>query len=95
MPTTREQQKPDRIDAILAERGAAYGGVENSFGRIAKLWNGYLDAIEHHTLLPEDVARMMQLLKMARRMALDKPTQDSFDDGHGYLKCEAKLSWLE
>ena len=81
----------DPIDAILDERGAPYGGVENNFQRIAHLWNGYLEAIEYHGLLPEDVTRMMQLFKMARRLVLDKPTKDSFDDGHGYLKCEERL----
>jgi hypothetical protein len=81
----------DRIDAILEERGKPYGGVEDNFKNIATLWNGYLDCIDHHHLLPEDVARMMQLLKMARRMTMNTPTKDSFDDGHGYLKCEARL----
>jgi hypothetical protein len=88
---TKAEPAKDRIDAILEERGKAYGGEEDSFRRIASLWNGYLEAIEYHSLLPEDVARMMQLLKMARRLVLDKPTQDSFDDGHGYLKCEERL----
>jgi len=81
----------DPIDAILDERGEPYGEVENNFQRIAHLWNGYLEAIEYHGLLPEDVTRMMQLFKMARRLVLDKPTKDSFDDGHGYLKCEERL----
>jgi hypothetical protein len=88
---TKAEPVKDRIDAILEERGKAYGSVEDNFQRVAHLWNGYLEALKYHELLPEDVARMMQLFKMARRLVLDKPTKDSFDDGHGYLKCEEML----
>ena len=83
------------VDIVTHDRNAQYGEPEDSFRTIAALWTGYLDARQYNPneepLEPEDVARMMELLKMARRMTADNPSKDSFVDAIGYLLCEAKM----
>ena len=54
------------IQRILETRGENYG--DKTFLAIAKQWSAYLSTREDAdiTLLPEDVARMMALFKIAR-----------------------------
>lgn len=54
------------IQHILEERGEAYS--DKTFPAIARQWSAYLSTREDTdiTLLPEDVARMMALFKIAR-----------------------------
>lgn len=54
------------IQHILEERGEAYSN--KTFPAIARQWSAYLSTREDTdiTLLPEDVARMMALFKIAR-----------------------------
>jgi len=83
------------LEIVTHDRNEQYGEPEDSFRTIAALWTGYLDARQYNPneepLAPEDVARMMELLKMARRMTADNPSKDSFVDAIGYLLCEAKM----
>lgn len=57
------------IQQILQERGDSYS--EKTFPAIARQWSAYLSTREDTdiTLLPEDVARMMALFKIARVIA--------------------------
>ncbi len=54
------------IQQILQERGDSYS--DKTFPAIARQWSAYLSTREDTdiTLLPEDVARMMALFKIAR-----------------------------
>lgn len=57
------------IQQILQERGDSYS--DKTFPAIARQWSAYLSTREDTdiTLLPEDVARMMGLFKIARVIA--------------------------
>jgi len=57
------------IQQILQERGDSYS--DKTFPAIARQWSAYLSTREDTdiTLLPEDVARMMALFKIARVIA--------------------------
>lgn len=75
----------DLAAARLDVGTAQYGTPEDSFGKIATLWNAYLDA----SLTPRDVAMMMILLKIARMAAAG--TTDTLVDIAGYAACAAAL----
>lgn len=85
------------LEIVTHDRNKQYGAPEDSFTVIADLWTGYMTArqkLYEDGIMPpltaEDVARMLQLFKMARRMTSPVPKQDSIIDGIGYLLCEAK-----
>lgn len=78
------------LEIVTHDRNEQYGEPEDSFAAIAELWQGYLRAKGNIQLDAVDVARMLQLFKMARRMTSPVPKQDSIIDGIGYLLCEAK-----
>lgn len=85
------------LEIVTHDRNSQYGEPEDSFAVIADLWTGYLTARQKQyedgimpPLTAGDVARMLQLFKMARRMTSPVPKQDSIIDGIGYLLCEAK-----
>lgn len=67
----------------------SYGTPEDNFGRIARLWEDYLQ----HPILPYDVAAMMALLKIAR-IASGMPKADNWVDLAGYAACGAELQEL-
>ena len=73
--------------AVLQDRAAAYGTVENNFQNIANLWSVYLNT----DVTPSDVASMMTLLKVARLM--NNPSHfDSWVDIAGYAACGGEVS---
>ena len=90
-----EQLTDEALRIVTQDRNGQYGEPEDSFSVIADLWSGYLCAIKYNSaeepLEAADVARMMELLKMARRITADKPKQDSFVDAIGYVLCEARM----
>ena len=69
------------IITIVANREKEYGAPEDSFEKIAAFWSVYLE----EELLPEDVANMMILLKIAREMGGHK--DDNMIDIAGYAAC--------
>jgi hypothetical protein len=83
----------DAANAIR-NRHTEHGHTERSFGMIGELWGIYM----HHSmtvrsspnLLPEDIAQMMVLLKIAR--AVYGNSVDNFTDGAGYMALAAMLS---
>jgi hypothetical protein len=83
-------------DAVLVDRAAAYGPPEDSFAKIASLWNGYLQARMEpfDNLTPLDACNMMELLKIAR--SISNPTHfDNYTDRAGYAACAADLAQIE
>lgn len=81
---------------VCGDREQDYGSPEDSFGRVAALWNAYLgDRLAAH-ILPEDVAAMLALLKIAR-IASGHAKEDNWVDLAGYAACggEIETSALE
>jgi hypothetical protein len=73
---------------VSSERATEHGDYRDSFESIATMWNGYLVAREGSAragspLLGEDVANLMELLKIARRLN-GKCNLDDYVDGAGY-----------
>lgn len=76
----------DQCRAIFAERGAAYGGVENNFERAAALASLMLD----RELSAYDVATVLLAVKLARA-AHDPGHADSHRDTVNYAAFRAVL----
>lgn len=78
-----------RIDAlhqaatiIAGKREDTYGGPEDNFGRISKLWS----VIVEKEITPAQVANMMIALKLAR-LVNSPDHEDSLVDIAGYAAC--------
>ena len=83
----REELLDAASRAVNGVRQGAYGSAENSFQRIAHMWNAYLWGKGHPGgLSAHDVALMMVQLKTARLMA-DPGHVDSWVDIIGYGAC--------
>lgn len=86
---TRKECLDDAAKCVLQDRACEYGGMEDNFGRIAKLWTHYLgvavDAV--------DVAMCMALLKVAR-IRNNKAHADSYVDLAGYAACGAECAQM-
>lgn len=82
----RDQFCKDAIDIITGDRECDYGSPENSFPKIARLWEDYLG----HDISEVDVANMMALLKIAR-ISNRVFKSDSYVDAIGYLAIAAEL----
>ena len=83
--------RTDILDAAreaVAGRKEIYGGPEDSFRRIAALWNAYL-APGDRQLTGFDVAMMLALLKIARARTAPGHT-DNLVDLAGYAACAAE-----
>lgn len=83
----------DAAKATVADRGTAYGGVEDNFGRIARLWSAHLlnRTGTIFTFTPDDVVQMMVLMKVARLE--NQPNHlDSWTDIAGYAACGAEIT---
>lgn len=108
VPPTMEPLKidtelyPEPQETILQEaqrivhgpRRAAYGHPSRNFGRIAGLWQGYLDGmVDHDKLDATDVAMLMVLLKVARIQ--HKPDRDGVTDICGYAACAAIINEID
>lgn len=70
---------------VNGQRQQDYGDMRLSFERIAGLWSYYLGTY----INPEDVAKMMILLKVSR--ARHNNHMDSYVDIVGYVLCIEKL----
>ena len=84
----------DTAKATLAARGQHYGGIEDNFTRIARLWSAHL-VNAYGVMAPQleasDVALMMVLLKIAR-LENDASHADSWVDMAGYAACGGSFS---
>ena len=84
---TRKECLEQAMGCVLKDRNASYGGPEDNFGRIAKLWSTYTGTV----LDGIDVAMMMALLKVAR-IRNNKEYSDGYIDLAGYAACGAELA---
>ena len=83
--------RTDILDAAreaVAGRMETYGSPEDSFRRIAAMWNAYL-APGDRQLTGFDVAMMLALLKIARARTAPGHT-DNLVDIAGYAACAAE-----
>ena len=76
-------------NTISKERPGVHGHAENSFTMIGDLWTAYLKhvfAVREGEIQvePHDVARMMELLKIARSTYGSPNNRDNFIDSIGY-----------
>lgn len=78
---------------IIRTRGMEHGHTQKSFTLIAQLWTAYIQHASatrtDYALLPQDVAQMMVLLKMAR--SVYGFSTDNFTDSAGYTALAAML----
>lgn len=87
---TRKECLDKAAECVLQDRASQYGGPEDNFGRIAKLWSTYTGTV----LDGIDVAMMMSLLKVAR-IRNNKGYEDGYIDLAGYAACGAELAGAE
>lgn len=92
---TRKEILETAEKCVCGDRDAQYGSPENSFRMIAALWEPFIrekcvSAGTEVTLLPEDVAAMMVLFKMAR-VATGSYSADSWIDAAGYAACGGEI----
>lgn len=80
----------DAKSIVCKGREQEYGGPEDSFSVIAKLWSDYTD----HHFDAHDVAIMMSLLKIARLKANPRH-RDSWVDLAGYAACGGECACHE
>lgn len=85
--------RPDTLDMakqyVTADRQADHGKPEDTFKRIAYLWNSYLGG--NVGIQDYDVAAMLALLKIARIRA-NHLHEDNWVDLAGYASCGAELA---
>ena len=81
---------------VCGQREEDYGSPEDNFRTIAELWQAYIKARcvgagASVDMMPEDVACMMALLKIAR-IASGRGTNDCWIDLAGYAACGRELA---
>jgi hypothetical protein len=75
----------------VGDRGRKYGEPEQSFEKIAVLWNGWLKIRKAGELDGVDVAVMLALMKVGR-IAGDPSYLDGWVDLCGYGACGGELA---
>ena len=80
---------------VCGEREQDYGSPEHSFQLIASLWEPYIKCkcVGENSdvrILPEDVAILMALLKIAR-IGTGRFKADSYIDACGYMACGGEI----
>jgi hypothetical protein len=88
--TTRGSVLNEANSVVNGARADTYGGPEDSFNRIAALWNAYGNL----ALTAVDVAVMMGLLKVAR-LKNSPAHRDSWVDLAGYAACGAEAAGIK
>jgi hypothetical protein len=73
---------------VSHDRQAKYGAPEDTFTKVADLWNAYLG--EWADIKPHDAAVMLALLKVAR-ISQNPQHEDNWIDIAGYAACGAEL----
>ena len=92
------QENKPRVEAlreaariIAGERDVQYGGPEENFERIAKIWGVILST----KITREDVAMMMVGLKVARYASKSGFQPDTWIDVAGYAGCGYEVGQIE
>lgn len=82
-------------DTILRDRPSVHGSAENSFEMIGDMWTVYLRHVRRvrgrDSVLPEDVAEMMAMLKKCRKVYGDVLNEDNDVDDIGYTALSGML----
>ena len=91
MNTTDILKKTEKL--VSGDRGAKHGDMVATHENIARLWSSYLQNKFklNLNLLPEDVANLMTLLKIARTQG-GKFNIDNFVDACGYAAIAGEIS---
>lgn len=79
--------------AVTGPRNQTHGRFSDNFETIARFWNIYMSS-RSGPLEPSDVARMMVLLKIARRLN-GRPDPDHDIDGAGYFALAGALDQMD
>lgn len=82
-PAPRQQALYEAARIIAGERDVQYGGPEDNFGRIAKIWS----VIFGVDVTKEDVAMAMVAVKIARYASKSGFQPDTWIDIAGYAGC--------
>lgn len=94
-PTTRASILEEAKHCVCGQREQDYGSPEDNFRLIASLWEPYIRQRRIGNadvcILPEDVAMLMALLKIAR-ICTGTGTADSFVDLAGYAACGGEIA---
>lgn len=80
----------NEVEAIIEERGNDYGGVENNFANIAKIYS----VISGLNVEPHDIALMMLCVKLAR-IRQSPMKRDSYIDLIAYAAFACELIGAE
>lgn len=82
----------DEAEQVVYDRPDTHGEPEDSFSRIARLWNSYLISDEFYdpNIDEEDVVNMMILLKVARNSE-GHYHEDNYVDIAGYAENGARI----
>ena len=87
----RIQALREAATIIAGDRDVQYGGPEENFTRIAKIWS----VIVGVEISPEDVAMMMVGLKVARYASKSGFQPDTWIDIAGYAGCGYEVGSVE
>jgi hypothetical protein len=87
----RVQALREAATIIAGDRDIQYGGPEENFTRIAKIWS----VIVGVEISPEDVAMMMVGLKVARYASKSGFQPDTWIDIAGYAGCGYEVGSVE
>lgn len=95
-PPTRKSILEAAERCVCGDRDKKYGSPEDSFRVIAALWEVYLKerCVSPETdvcILPEDVAALMVLFKVAR-IATGQAHTDNWIDAAGYAACGGEIA---
>lgn len=88
--TARQRMLDEAGTIISGQRDAQYGGPEDNFNRIAKIWS----VIFGFEVTPEDVAMAMVGLKVARYASKSGFQPDTWVDIAGYAACGYEIGEL-
>lgn len=85
----------DAVACVCGQRQEDYGDPEDSFGVTSQFWEVYVrercvSPGADVSFLPDDVANMMELLKMARSMR--GYNRDNYIDRAGYAACAGEIA---
>lgn len=92
---TRKDTLQSALNCVYGDREQDYGSPENNFKTIAEFWTTYLKEKNVSPdadvcILPEDVAAMLILLKVAR-ITSGHAKSDNWIDIAGYAACGSEL----
>lgn len=79
----RREILADAAVCVCTDRNMLYGEPEDSFGMIARLWEGYLGI----PVSKQQAIDMLILFKVARNGTAKKPCRDTYVDIAGYAAC--------